>query len=181
MSRKVTNKNRTRPTDIFADNILTDTQRFPYNPQTPSLCWNRCPGEPARRGLGQSSPLCFVSEIAAISEVRDGHRNRKSQNRCDFGALSHKTCSTPFACYTAAPKSLVLAWHPPRYSSMALRLRVSNKKTRVGERLRGNTNRDNRGESLREEIFLLEGLQQDLRKPPRGTLVMKTESQKGTS
>ena len=24
----------------------------------------------------------------AISGVRDGHRNRKSQNRCDFGALS---------------------------------------------------------------------------------------------
>ena len=30
--------------------------------------------------------LCLVSEIAAISGVRDGHRNRK--NRCDFGALS---------------------------------------------------------------------------------------------
>ena len=56
MSRKVTNKNRTRPTYILADNILTDPQRFPYNPPTPFLCWNRCPGEPARRGLGQSSP-----------------------------------------------------------------------------------------------------------------------------
>ena len=30
--------------------------------------------------------LSLVWEIAAISGVRDGHRNRK--NRCDFGALS---------------------------------------------------------------------------------------------
>ena len=29
----------------------------------------------------------LVSEIAVISGVRDGHRNRKSQKRCDFGAL----------------------------------------------------------------------------------------------
>ena len=76
ISRKVTNKNRTRPTYIFADNILTDTQRFPYNPQTPSLCWSRCPGEPARRGLGQSSPTklqwgCFLS-----SKNRKNNRNR---------------------------------------------------------------------------------------------------------
>ena len=89
MSRKVTNKNRTRPTDIFADNILTDTQRCPYNPQTPSLCWNRCPGEPARRGLGQSSPCLFSPNSRAISGVGDGRRNRKNRkNRCDFGALS---------------------------------------------------------------------------------------------
>ena len=32
--------------------------------------------------------LSLVSEIAAISWVRDGHRNRKNcKNRCDFGAL----------------------------------------------------------------------------------------------
>ena len=36
-----------------------------------------------RRPVGL--PLSLVSEIAAISGVRDGHRNRK--NRCDFGAL----------------------------------------------------------------------------------------------
>ena len=35
--------------------------------------------------------LSLVSEIAAISGVRDGHRNRKNRkNRCDFGALSLK-------------------------------------------------------------------------------------------
>ena len=38
--------------------------------------------------------LSLVSEIAAISGVRDGHRNRKI--RCDFGALS----IADYRCYT---------------------------------------------------------------------------------
>ena len=44
-----------------------------------------------------------VSEIAAISGVRDGHRNRKSQkSRCDFGALS------PLARANGVPRGLNL-------------------------------------------------------------------------
>ena len=54
--------------------------------------------------------------------------------------------------------------------------------TILGERLRGNRTRGNRTESrLREEIFLGEGLREDLRKPPRGTKATKTKSQQGTS
>ena len=56
---------------------------------------------------------------------------------------------------------------------------MGDKETKVGEILRGNTSGGTK--SLREEIFLRGGLQEELRKTPRGTLVMKTKSQKGTS
>ena len=70
----------------------------------------KSPGVPQKKGFGaqKSQPeiadrqrlsiaplnrnaalLSLVSEIAAISGVCDGHRNRK--NRCDFGAL--RRCS----------------------------------------------------------------------------------------
>ena len=77
-------QNQTRQTYSIADNIHTDTQMFPHNAHTTSHRESRCPGEPTRRGLGQSSPLSPVSAIAAISGVRDGHRNRKSQKSLRF-------------------------------------------------------------------------------------------------
>ena len=48
-------------------------------------------------------------------------------------------------------------------------------------KLRGNAMSGNKTESRREENLPLRGSPRGLRKPPRGTLVMRTKSQKGTS
>ena len=57
--------------------------------------------------------MSLVSEIAAISGVRDGHRNRK--NRCDFGALSWGAlpCREPIGLVSSSddePKAVVASY-----------------------------------------------------------------------
>ena len=51
----------------------------PHNAQTRTLIESRCPGETTRRWLGRPSPNAKSRKSPAISGVRDGHRNRKSQ------------------------------------------------------------------------------------------------------
>ena len=52
--------------------------------QTTTRLVDRCPGGAAWRRPGPNTPLSLVSEIAAISGVRGGHRNRKSQKSLRF-------------------------------------------------------------------------------------------------
>ena len=80
------------PTDerhhTWADKTQEESAWNLTRSQTSTLLEDCCPGGPTRTGPG-TAPLALVSEIAAISGVRDGHRNRKNRkNRCDFSALS---------------------------------------------------------------------------------------------
>ena len=52
--------------------------------QTSSQLEDSCPGGPRGGGQAQVPPRSLVSEIAAISGVRDWHRNRKSQKSFRF-------------------------------------------------------------------------------------------------
>ena len=63
----------------------------PHNAPTRNPVESRCPGETTRRWLGRPSPNSLVSEIAAISGVRDGHRNRKSQKSLRFQTKKQTT------------------------------------------------------------------------------------------
>ena len=61
------------------------------------------------------------------------------------------------------------------------RLESTLRWVQFGERLRGNTMRGNKTESLWGKSSAERGLREDLRKPLRGTLAMKTKSTKGTN
>ena len=69
----------------IAVNNPTRTAKICNNEADTSTAGGPLPGgRPRGGGRAQNSPLSLVSETAAISGVRDGHRNRKSQKWLRF-------------------------------------------------------------------------------------------------